>query len=237
MLTILFIWLISFMSVSGMQSDTTSIASKPVTIRSFDQTKLEELKNHDDFDYTQSRIAEDPGIWSKIKRLINQMLNWFFRKLFNINAPEISSWILIGILAISTVFILIKVLDINFNNNVFISSDVGNIDYTVEEENIHEMDFNKLIDEAVRQSAYRTAIRYLYLFALKKLSDKQKIVWVPGKTNQEYEHELKSDKLQASFSQLGYFFEYAWYGEFDIKTENFQKAHGVFRQLEEELMK
>ncbi|RYD86651.1 MAG: hypothetical protein EOP54_30040, partial [Sphingobacteriales bacterium] len=58
--------------------------------------------------------------------------------------------------------------------------------YNAEEENIHEMDFARLIEQTRTDGNYRLAVRYYYLWLLKKLSYKEIIAWHIDKTNSDY---------------------------------------------------
>jgi hypothetical protein len=212
------------------------VAEKVISIRTFDQEKLNRLKNDSEFDYRAKQV-EMESIWAKIQRLLNQYIGWIFRKLFNMNVPDISYWIFIVVIAVFIIVLIIKLMDINLKDSLFTPGDSGNLEYKVENENIHDLDFNHLIDESIRRSEYRTAIRYLYLFSLQKLSDHHLIDWVPGKTNREYELELQEKSVGIYFTQLGYYFEYAWYGEFELNSENFQNALKIFQVLDKALAK
>jgi hypothetical protein len=96
------------------------------------------------------------------------------------------------------------------------------------EEDIHSLDFEKLIREAVQQQQYRLAIRLLFLQALKLLADHHHIHWQPGKTNHDYLEELTDDRLRSGFSELNFYFEYAWYGNFTISPKLFAKVAAVY---------
>jgi hypothetical protein len=229
-----FITLSSHLVLAGQQPP--SGVEKVIIKRSFDQGKLDKLRNDSDFDYSAKQIERE-SIWTKISMLFNQYLNWIFRKLLNMNAPAISPWIFIIAVAILVIFIIIRLLDINLKDSLFTKSDSGNLEYVVEEENIHEMNFEQLIEESIKRSEYRVAIRYLYLYALKKLSDRHLIDWVPGKTNREYEVELQQNQAGSDFARLGYYFEYAWYGDFEISAESFTMAQKSFQGLNQTLGK
>lgn len=88
-------------------------------------------------------------------------------------------------------------------------------------ENIHELDFNKLIEEAIENRNYRLAVRMYYLRALKQLTDKQLIHWQPTKTNRIYVDELGNPRLKVDFERLTSQFEYVWYGEFSVSESEF----------------
>jgi hypothetical protein len=209
-------------------------AENTVIARSFDQKKLETLRKDSQFDYSAKQV-ERQSIWTKISTLISQYIGWIFRKLLNMNVPSLTPWIFIIAIALFVIFIIFKLLKVNLKNSLLTKNDSGNLDFKVEEESIHKMDFEQLIEESIKNSEYRLAIRYLYLYALKKLSDRHLINWVPGKTNREYEVELQQNQVGKDFARLGYFFEYAWYGDFEISAESFTSAQKTFKGLDQTL--
>jgi hypothetical protein len=96
-------------------------------------------------------------------------------------------------------------------------------------ENIHELDFNSLIEEAIEGHNYRLAVRLYYLKTLKQLTDKQLIHWQPTKTNRVYVDELGSSLLRTEFEQLTSQFEYVWYGEFRVTETEFELLKNQFQ--------
>ena len=96
------------------------------------------------------------------------------------------------------------------------------------DENIHEMDFDRLIHDALAKQDYRLGVRLLFLFALKMLSDKNHIHWMQGKTNHDYLNELSAGDVKKGFSELNYFFEYAWYGNFLVTDGMYARVKQTF---------
>jgi hypothetical protein len=95
-------------------------------------------------------------------------------------------------------------------------------------ENIHEMDFDALIKEAVANGDYRNAVRLVFLQSLKLLSDKQHINWQAGKTNHDYLNEVQTPDVKKGLGQLSYYFDYAWYGGFAISEIQFARVKTIF---------
>lgn len=94
-------------------------------------------------------------------------------------------------------------------------------------ENIHEINFPEMILNFESKKDFRSAVRYQFLFLLKKLNTKNLIVWNPEKTNRDYELEIKKE-LQAQYSRWSFIFEYVWYGEFEINQDQYQKFKNEF---------
>jgi hypothetical protein len=96
--------------------------------------------------------------------------------------------------------------------------------------NIHEMDFNQLVNETKEKGNYRLAVRYYYLWLLKKLSLREIIDWHFDKTNSDYLYEISDNRLKKEFEYLSYLYDYSWYGEFPLDEASFSKAEKAFQK-------
>ena len=105
------------------------------------------------------------------------------------------------------------------------------LDYENLVENIHEIDFDTAVDEAVSLRNFRLAIRLLYLQTLKHLSDTGHIDYKPDKTNRQYVYELANSSLQPDFERLTRQFEFVWYGDFSIDEARFITLQTAFKQI------
>lgn len=104
-------------------------------------------------------------------------------------------------------------------------------EYAVEDENIHDIDFDKDIRDAERDEDYRRAIRLLFLKVLKSLSDAEMIYWDPNKTNHQYLYELKGTNAYSSFVNCVNVFDLVWYGEWKIDKGYYLKNKPAFDEL------
>lgn len=98
-------------------------------------------------------------------------------------------------------------------------------------ENIREIDFKNLISEAVSNKDYRSAIRYYYLFLLKKLDQFDVIAYDAQKTTYDYQMEVEGSKYASGFSKATYYYTYIWYGEFSIDEGEYDKTSSVYDEL------
>jgi hypothetical protein len=191
-------------------------------VRKVEPDKIDELKKDPELDYTVTPTVQ--SIWSRIL--------WWIASLFldlfsNTGGGSWIKYLLWGIGIAILIYVILRLLKIDALK-VFYSGQGKAITYTAIDENIHEMDFDKLIAAAVASKDFRLAIRLQFLHALKILSDKHLIHWQPGKTNHDYMHELSRNELRAGFTELNEYFEYAWYGNFPIAPELFSKVQGIF---------
>jgi len=206
---------------------SASSDSTKIHIRSFSPEQLEELKNDPDLQYTEvPTIAE--SLWSRIKRWILGIIRYLFNKAADGTASL--NWVKVlfyigGIAAL--IVVIMMLLKVNAFK-IFYSGDGASVRHNVIEENIHEMDFEKLIQEALQQKDYRKGVRLIFLFSLKMLSDKHYVVWEQGKTNHDYVAELAESDLKHGFNELSFYFDYAWYGNFSINADTFGKVQSLF---------
>lgn len=201
--------------------DTTHIAA-----RNFDTRTLNDLKSDPALQYKEPpTIAE--SLWDRFLLWLNQLIQFIFENAVTTNWGRVFAYIL----GISVVIVLIMMLLRVNAFKVFYSGQGANtFKHNALDENIHEMDFEKLIQEAMSKNDYRMGVRLVFLFALKMLSDKNLIHWDQGKTNHDYLDELNAADLKTGFNELNYYFECAWYGNFKINREMFSKVQLIFNE-------
>lgn len=200
------------------QDDTLKIE-----VRSIDESKLDELKKDKDFDYAQAPTVGS-SLWDRFWEWIGQFINDLFRGAVNAGLGRVLLWVSLIIAIVLIAFALLKV---DAFRVLFKGADAPSVK-SVFHENIHEMDFEALIKEATEKGDFRNAVRLIFLYSLKLLSDNQHINWQPGKTNHDYLAEIKTDTLKPGLNELSYYFDYAWYGGFPISTSQFNKVNSIF---------
>lgn len=186
-----------------------------------------------EFDYTTSKPRE--SFFEKLQRKIAQLL----RSIFGDTSLETSSQITSVVIRLFAILVagfllyfIIKFL-INTKGSLFFGKKNKKIEINEEElhENIHEINFPQSIAKFENNGDYRSAVRYQFLFILKKLSDKKLILWNPEKTNKDYVAELKAAHLKNEFYNLSYIFDYVWYGEFSIDEQSYGKFKNQFHSF------
>lgn len=196
-----------------------------VTTRSADPETLQKLKNDPTLQYKQPpTIAE--SLWDRFLLWIRQLFESLADSAVSTNWGQVVTYI-IGIAVV--VVLVMMLLKVNAFKIFYSGEGASTLKYDTLDENIHEMDFDRLIEEAMSKKDYRLGIRLVFLYALKMLSDKNHIHWDQGKTNHDYLDELKMAELKEGFSDLNYYFEYAWYGHFNINAEMFNHVQDVFK--------
>jgi hypothetical protein len=198
--------------------------SFPVKLRSFDSQSLEELKADPDLSYRETPTVAE-SLWDRLLALLGDFIDSLFRNAMSTDWGRVFSFA-IGLVVI--VALIMMLLRVNAFKIFYKGEGESVVPYNVLDENIHEMNFDSLIAEAVAKNDFRTGIRLLFLKGLKILADKNFVQWEHGKTNHDYLAELKKDELKKGFNELNYYFEYAWYGNFSVNYETFKKVQQIF---------
>lgn len=144
----------------------------------------------------------------------------------NIGGLGNSILIILGVLIVGlTTYLILN--NINSQAKVKISNDKIE-DLPEEQENIHEIDFNQVLEDLINKEEYRRAVRYLFLQLLKQLSDKNSINWKIDKTNKEYYYEISNPTIAEEFQKLWMVYDYVWYGKSVINRAQFDEVRQNF---------
>jgi hypothetical protein len=107
------------------------------------------------------------------------------------------------------------------------------VPYSVENDTIYGVDFEKEIADALSRDDFKEASRLLYLQTLKWLTDEGRIDWQLYKTPTEYIYEIKVEEQRFSFRRLTNRFLRARYGTFEVLESEFREM----KALQQEMMK
>lgn len=193
-----------------------------ITLRSFDAEALARLRAQKEFEY--DRPPPPPSLWDRMRQWLDEYL---FRHIFR---SEFSRWVDYLLIGSSVLLLLYLILYLTQTNlrSIFYSSTVLHPVTFASEVHLDADALQALIDEAIVQQDYRSAVRYLFLRALNALAAKGLIVWRIDKTNRDYVQELAQNELRTRFSELVRLFEYVWYGEFALTKQDFEVAKRAF---------
>lgn len=198
--------------------------SAAVTARSFDSERIQELKDDPTFQYQEPATVGE-SLWDRLMAFLGELFSSVFRNAVGTNWGRVITF-LVGFGLV--IVIILTILRINAFRIFYAGEGATTIRYGALDENIHEMDFEKLIREAAARNDHRVGVRLIFLYALKILSDKGFVHWEQGKTNHDYLSELKNAELHDGFNELNYYFEYAWYGNFNINATTFSTVQKTF---------
>ena len=198
-----------------------------VEARSFSEETIRRFQEDGDFDYGIRRQAT-LSWWQRFKYwLAEQWARLFhytyFGRIYNI---------LFYLFCFAVLTFAILKLTGTSVTQLFFRSDSASVVSIPSEENIYAIDFDQEIAQAQRAGDHRRVIRLRYIYALRKLADRQLIRWRPGKTNHDYQAELANSTLREPFQRLSYYYEYAWYGNFPTDRAMAERVERLFRQIE-----
>lgn len=196
-----------------------------VTVKQFNKAAINDYKKYKDFKYREDESPQQNGIWGLI-------VYYFFRflsKIFSTRVGHTNTYniLLYCLMIFGVIMLIFQFLKISPQGLLSRSSPVIAVN-TADGENIHEINFDKLISQSTAQHDYRLAVRFWYLKMLKVLSDAQFINWQISKTNYDYYYELKQQALRDEFLKLTTIFENSWYGNHNLNDEGYKDATKAF---------
>ncbi|MFL5728800.1 MAG: DUF4129 domain-containing protein [Cytophagaceae bacterium] len=205
--------------------------SSEIVARSFDQSRINSFRENSDFIYEHTNNEADIDLFS---RFINWLIGNLVRMGVSADYEFLADLILYTLYAIAIAGVLYVVwILIGADKRFFLyfGSRKNKMHFEEVPSDIHEINFDKLIQEAIASKKYRLAIRLSYLLLLKELAVKNLISWSPEKTNYDYLRELQAGKLRDEFAHNTLMYEYVWYGDFEIDQDNFTNVSAAFRDF------
>jgi hypothetical protein len=202
--------------------------SSDVEVRHLPFSQVKSYSEQKEFDYRENN-AKAISLWDRFWLWFWEQFNRMSRNTTVQKGFEIFIWVF----SISLVLFAIYRLTGMERRFFFQGSRKDRpLSYEEEQEDIHSIDFNKAIQEAIENQQYRLAIRLMYLGNIKVLSDRNLIDFKPNKTNFDYARELRSTVYAKGFDDTTLVYEYAWYGEFPVERETFEQLKNIFSDYE-----
>jgi hypothetical protein len=216
--------------VDSLAQNQIKTDSSRIVVTPFKESINERYKGSD-FNYD----INDTGGINLLQRLLQSFFNWL-SDVFGINIDFVDyktlEIIIYALLGIGALYLLIRFLIENPMNRVFKTEEMSIDTFNYSEENITEINFDQLINQAINQSNFRLATRFLYLKSLRILSKNNIIEWHFDKTNSDYLNEIKNTETQQLFKKVSYVYDYVWYGEFPVNQDQFEYNKQYFVQLQ-----
>lgn len=224
-----FIHFVNFVTAQTGEMHEVKHDTRHITVRKVTHERLEEYRNNTDFQYDREVPPPKEGffalLWYKLMRWLSQEVpNKVLKILFRI------------LILVAVVWAISRILKVDFLKLFYKGGNKTEAEITIEEENIHELDLDKIITTEIQQKNYRRAIRYMYLKLLKVLTDNDFIEWKLNKTNHEYFEELKKSNYLDDFNHLTWIYEYIWYGNFTVSDSFFEPTKNEFYQTYEKII-
>lgn len=209
----------------------SSVVPSKVQERAFDPAKIDQYRNNRDFFYDRPKAAQTP--WERFLKWLGDKLDqWLSDSDAGYAFDHYIRYVLYAIAIAMVVWLLWRV---NVGALFFKRPRRTSISHELLDEDIHQLDFEQLIQQAIQEQNYRRAVRLHYLRTLKKLADNHIIDWQINKTNHHYQTELRQTPHATQFAQLTQLFDYVWYGEMPINPASFDQVQTQFIQFEQKI--
>jgi hypothetical protein len=216
-------------AISALTPQNIKTDSSEVAVRKFDS---EYKKRYKDSDFVYEYKAPAKNAWDRFLDWLGDLFASLFR--FSTNGVSgtvvgiVFKIVMFGIIGFAIYLIVKSILNQEGQWIFGKNSDKTMLQFSEIERNLQLVDFDKLIANCLQNNENRLAIRYYYLYLLKKMSAAGVIVWDIEKTNSDYLYEIKNPNKKAEFEYLSYLYNYIWYGEFDLEAQTFVKAKTAF---------
>ncbi len=191
------------------------------------KNKLERYRKDSRFFYVNTK-ENQPDFYDSYGKFILTLLKKIFG---NRAAFFVFSHLDIIILVIALIIIYLYFRKTHFNTLNFKNKNIDTSILALQDKDIHEINFDKLIAKALKDKDYKLAIRYQYLNMLKRLNEAELIHWQAYKTNFDYYLEIKPRELKEHFRELSILFEYVWYGKSSIQQEDYNEIEQEYKDL------
>lgn len=227
----LFFIVISFSGVSQSVDSLNQTLQKIPEIRYPSEERMEEFRANDDFNYLEQ--APGKSLWDRFWAFIQGILSKLFTPENGSLLSTLVKIVIYSLVTATIVYLIYKLVMMRYSK-VLNENENASLNPTINEENIHSLDFDELIQEAITNSNYQLAIRLRYLQTLKLLADREIIDWEPYKTNHDYSYEIQELSQRRAFDKISYYFDYAWYGDFSVEKYHYDRVGEIFDELSRE---
>jgi hypothetical protein len=148
---------------------------------------------------------------------------------FGLNST-FTKYVLFAIVIAALLFLLYRLI----SSAIFVSDPkvkkaTATFEILHDDEQMMQKDLGNILEEALKQKDYKTAIRILFIQSLQDLQTYEWIKWKKEKTNRDYLNELSTRDAFVPFGSMVLLYEKAWYSQF-ITTEDDFNAFNTFRQ-------
>lgn len=217
-------------SIPLQEDDTASfsVVSPPqaVVARIVPKQQVDSLKAEDDFWYA-NRVPErkKPPVAEREDRQRTLFQQAWFRDLLWVMVLGSFIAVVLWYLYSSRIFLFRKKAKTLFHEEGEEASP----------DDIFSLPYDTEIGNAEKSENFRLAVRLRYLQTLKDLSEKGRIDYKYGRTNNDYVQQLQSSPLYRDFFRLTRNFEYTWYGQFDLSAAAYEMMRNDFSSFQNRL--
>lgn len=190
-----------------------------------DSVTLYQFKKDLFYDYNATPSTED-SLWNMLLERIARFLSEQFSMEWTAGQLKTILWIVFAV-----VLLALMALIFIYKPSLFFRNKKQQLSFAVEDEDIHELDFTSLIQNALQKEQFADAIRWEYLRLLKVLDGKEWISWNHHKTVNDYVNEMKESVVKTDFKEVSRQFLYYRYGNFDAFSEDWDAFSALTDQI------
>ncbi|NLR60839.1 DUF4129 domain-containing protein [Chitinophaga polysaccharea] len=157
---------------------------------------------------------------------------WFIRileALFHVISA--GRYIIMGLLLLGLAYVIFRFMQSNGLSIFRKPAPKGGLPDVADESLQDAAEYEGKIKAAIAVGDTRQAIRWWYLYTLFQLSEKQLLVLLRDKTNNDYLREMRNSTHYKKFAALTLDYEYVWYGGFNVSEANFRSMNQEFRDF------
>ena len=191
--------------------------------RRFNEAAIAEYLKDPDLDYDRT-LHHDNLWWDRFMRWLNRKLGDLFGTEAGSAVFDNMHWILLGVAVVIVLWFLRR----HLFGSVFGAGPDRTRQVTEIEENIVELDLDKLLRDAEKGSNWRLALRYQWLKVLRRLVDEGRIKWQPRFTDADYLAQLKDPAWRVTFSEMSFLFKWVWYGDAPMDAQRYERMKPAF---------
>ncbi len=199
------------------------------SVRTVDKNKLNSYKSNPDFDY-ERKSESSMTFFEKIIEWIKDKIRVLF---YDEEYATLSDVIIYSLMGIALFIIIAGIFKTEIRNVFAKNTRASSVLYDESEENIHELNFDELIAQTLRNQNYRLALRLTYLRLLKDLDSANIIKWRGDKTNHELILQIKQHQISTPAKELTIRFENIWYGGIEINEDGYASYKNEYNNLSE----
>ncbi len=171
--------------------------------------------------------------------LLDRFMDWLSELLFGNNNNENIEFTRTLIIWAVIIFCVILVIWLLWRSDlsrlVRPESKLTTFNFNEITDDLSTINFDKMIDEAIKNDDFRTAIRWNYLKCLFLLEKGGHLMFQPSKTNIDYLNDLRKSDFLSEFKAVSRIYDYVWYGKFTVDQSKYTELKREFSSFESHL--
>jgi len=205
--------------VPGPELGNTTPADQPAVLRRLPDSTVRRWQRTPKYAY-----ANDPDYWKVRRERPSPFLIWLGKVL----SSEGFRYTILTLLGALLLYAIVRIVMDNNLGAFYRRARKTKGNGELVEETLESEDIDRQLEHFLQTGDRRQATRYLYLKALRLLSDRDLIHWHADTTNQEYLRQLGGCPQEPAFRFLTGAYEKVWYGEFTLGEAGFRVLHDRF---------